>query len=266
MLKEVKREVTGLSIYLDLYDFFGYLTPGFIFLFSIYLILNTYYPWALRPLLGLFNMWYGILGIFVTAYVLGHVISWTSKLPERLLGCRNKLPKRFKKHCMMLISEYLFIGEEDSIILFKKKVSENLRDRFAINYYKYILKCEFTSGDWNRRVNEARSFLADLWDNKELRYTDLIWDAALYLLNVAPIQYNKAYSFLSFSGFFRTLWVVWSLLWVFTLVILIGDFNTSLIFVNIIIGFFAVASASRYIKFERMYNYQVIRAFAILDV
>jgi len=250
-----KKEYKWAKLYFNLYDLFGYLAPGFIFLFCIfalgyrYCLIYRLSGYDLSGNLGFLSEWYVVIAIIILSYIFGNILSALSKVIERfnILGIRN-------------IPRFLFTGRANTLFEYKRGASKALLKRFAKRYYKLFLKPGF-----NYQGDDYYGFIVGLLNNKEdLRYSDIIWDSEKYLLYAAPTHYYYAYSFLSLFGFFRTLTAVFLIL---TVYVIIGcrysGFDSFGIACIITFASLAVLCFSRYIKFYRMNNYQIIRSFAL---
>lgn len=250
-----EKEYKWAKLYFNLYDLFGYLAPGFIFLFGVfalgyrYCIVYSLSGYDLSNNLDFLGRWYVIIAVLIISYILGNVLSAVGKIFERVnfLGVRD-------------IPRFLFTGPESGFFEYKKGASKALLRRFSRRYYTLFLKriYEYKGEDYH-------SFLVELLGNrKKLRYSDIIWDSEKYLLYAAPSHYYYAYSFLSLFGFFRTLTAVFFILGVYVLGgFLYSGFDAFGIFCLILFMCLTFLCFTRYVKFYRMNNYQIIRSFAL---
>ena len=142
----------------------------------------------------------------------------------------------------------------------RRKASGDLVKRFFSNYSRLISRTGLG------RYDSYESLFKAKFRSGELRPMDLIWDASTIILKKDVASYNKLYSFLSLSGFFRTLTVVSIILTILCVwpVIIYTDIYTflliGLMFLLIILSYI------NYVKFDRMYIYQVIRSFSLLGI
>lgn len=248
------------GILLSLYDLLGYLTPGLIFVSVTYFL--TYWAFPLPPELMLSNIsswlnsWYGIIGILVSSYIVGHAISGLSKVIERTCCL-----------CNFSLTRYLLLGDPNSFIFSFKGMSPGVLKRFIYNYSHIILNRRGLSFDYSKiKDEEPREQLEDLLKETGIKITDILWDCSIYLINEGVAGYNSAYSFLSFSGFFRTLSVVWLLLCLIPIVcyfynLMDGARAFVICCILLVLSFLCFL---RYLKFERMFVYHILRTFSLL--
>jgi hypothetical protein len=247
-----ERRLDRFSSYFNLYDIFGYFGPGFFLLFGIYIIVGNYYVRFPYHFYESLDKWFSIIAIIISSYILGHLISRLSKAFERIpidLLNRKSFPELL-----------LFTGKKKSRLKFLRKASQLVIERFFDNYYKMVSKTEGEIG------SSYEEYFREKIDNEELRPMDLIWDASAIILNKDVSSYNKLYSFLSLSGFFRTLTLVFIILTGLCIrpIIIYKDIYTILLTTLFIV--LVTLSYINYIKFDRMYNYHVIRSFSLLEI
>jgi len=262
------RRYDNLGVVLTLYDFFGYLILGFFFVFGIIAI--KYFSGAQNATCFFNNIlgtWWGIVFLLIVSYMAGHFLSGVTKILERIPGYQRYFKLEWVKKGF---SESLFLGPPDTFLAVHRGISPVVLNRFCYKYLTLVVGREDIEN-----INTSFSVLKRMVTNKELRWSDIIWDSASYLLNYAPPYYNLQYGFLVLAGLFRaTCLASFLLLAVYIANLLhyppaitpdISPWITAKdIMVFTVLGLSCILSFNRYLKFGRMHNYQIIRSFALL--
>jgi hypothetical protein len=248
--RPTSKNLGAWSIFFNLYDLFGYFTPGFIFIIGLYYLyhddINKEYSLIINDYD--ISIWGWLIGVFVLCYILGHLFSAISKIPEIIIT---------RLDLGIGILYYLFYGIPTNKNIYARGISYELKKRYFSNYYSIFIEKHF------KEPMVPEQFIRIIYYKIRMKYlkvTDLIWDSCNYLLQHCPSEYGKAYDFLSLSGMFRTLSVVWFLL----TLLFVHKYYSFPLYISMILVL--VLIISRYLKFERMYYYQIIRAMSMSNV